>query len=84
MNEFNFISNLEGNLRACISLESHEKNAGYWIMRVQLFYQGEPAGVTSFNLQGYNQEEATDVAMNLNKNPFLMREIDEFLWGESE
>lgn len=84
MNNLNFISHLEGDLRACISLDSHELNAGYWYMRVQLFYQDEPAGVTSFTLQGYSQEEAEAVARDLPNNAFLMREIDEYLWGESD
>lgn len=84
MQELNYITPLEGNLKAHISLESHETNAGYWFMKVQLFYDGEPAGTTSFNLHGYNQEEAENVAKNLSSNAYLMKEIDEYLWGESD
>ncbi|SMF28483.1 hypothetical protein SAMN02745866_01833 [Alteromonadaceae bacterium Bs31] len=53
-------------------------------MRVQLYYQNEPAGVTTFNLHGYTRSEAEDVARNVHKNAYLMKEIDEYLWGESE
>lgn len=82
MEAFNLISQLEGRLKACISLNPQEIDS--WLMRVQLFYDGEPAGITSFNLQGYSAEEAEDIARNLKTNAFLMREIDEFLWGESD
>ena len=84
MTGFNYISHLDGNLRACISLEDHIKNAGYWSMRVQLFYNDESVGSTSFNLQGYSQQEAEAIAKDLKNNAFLMREIDEYLWGESD
>jgi len=84
MEQLNFISHLEDKLRAGISLTSHESSTGYWHMRVQLYYENKPAGVASFTLQGYSREEAEDVARNLGKNAYLMREIDEFLWGESD
>ena len=82
MEAFNLISQLEGRLNAHISLS--EQSANYWLMRVQLFYDGEAAGTTSFNLEGYTEEEAEAVARNIKNNAFLMREIDEFLWGESD
>ncbi|WP_018277213.1 hypothetical protein WKI13_14075 [Teredinibacter turnerae] len=84
MDGFNYITQLEGDLKACITLCSHEINAGYWNMRVQLFYENQPAGVASFNLHGYSQEEAESVAKNFNTNAYLMREIDEYLWGDSD
>lgn len=80
----NYITPLEGELKAAVSLFSQQLNAGYWVMKVQLFYSGEPAGTTSFTLQGYSREEAEEVALNLPRNAFLMREIDEFLSGESD
>ena len=84
MDELNFITTLDGHLRACISLACGDELASFWKMTVQLFYDGESAGTTSFKLHGYNREEAEDVARNLNRNAYLMREIDEFLWGESD
>lgn len=80
----NYITRLEGELKAAVSLFSQQLNAGYWIMKVQLFYAGEPAGTTSFTLKGYSREEAEEVARNLPRNAFLMREIDEFLWGDND
>ena len=53
-------------------------------MHVRLFYGGEPVGTTSFNLEGYTQKEAEMIAKDVKNNPFLMREIDEYLWGESD
>lgn len=82
MDAFNLISQLEGCLKAHISLKQREPDS--WLMSVELFYSGEPAGITSFNLNGYSKIEAEEIARNLKNNDFLMREIDEFLWGESD
>lgn len=84
MERLSYITMLENNLKACVSLESREKNAGYWMMKIHLFYDGEPAGVTSFNLHGYTRQEAEAVAQNIASNQYLMKEIDMYLWGESD
>lgn len=55
-----------------------------WLMLLDLFYDGDNTGQTSFNLHGYTLEEAQDVARNIADNPYMMKEIDEFLWGESD
>ena len=79
-----------------ITLENQAEQSGYkhedtslsqppsWRMLVRLYYDNEPAGTTSFNLQGYSREEAEHLARHLGENAFVMREIDEFLWGESD
>lgn len=79
-----YIANLDAGVKASISLISKETNAGYWLMKVHLYYEGKSAGITSFTLRGYSQDEAEQVARGLPKNAFLLREIDEFLWGESD
>jgi hypothetical protein len=84
MNNFDLITHLENHLRAYISLRPLEAPPDSWSMRVRLFYDGEPAGATSFLLRGYNREEAENIARNLRSNSYLMKEIDEFLWGESD
>lgn len=84
MEELNLITHLEEKLRAAISLRPRRDEPGCWTLHVRLFYDGESAGNTSFELNGYTAEEAESVARNLPENPFLMREIDEFLWGESD
>ena len=90
MSAFNLISHLEGKLKAYISLAnidvdaSAEADSESWLMKVNLFYENEPAGSTSFTLQGYSHDEAVEVARNLKSNQFLMKEIDELLWGESD
>ncbi|MAR90436.1 MAG: hypothetical protein SV765_13365 [Pseudomonadota bacterium] len=84
MDTLNLISQLERNLKAHIRLLPDEQQARDWKMEIQLFYQGHPAGSTSFNLHGYDQQEAEQIARNVKDNPFVMREIDEYLWGESD
>ncbi|WP_428241809.1 hypothetical protein [Gynuella sp.] len=84
MTELNLISQLEENLKAFIKLIPVEPVSSQWQLEVQLFYAGESAGKTSFNLYGYNQEEAEAIARGVKQNSFLMKEIDEYLWGDSD
>lgn len=53
-------------------------------MKVHLFYKGESAGMTSFTLNGYSADEAEHVAKNISSHASLMKEIDDYLWGESD
>lgn len=55
-----------------------------WRLDIKLTYHGDPAGHTSFNLHGYSQQEAEQVARNIRSNAYIMKEIDEQLWGESD
>lgn len=82
MDSLDLITQLEGKLKAAINLEPLPGDS--WRLSLRLVYDGEPAGTLSFNLNGYNPEEARDIARNVSSNAFLMREIDEFLWGESD
>lgn len=84
MSAFNYIAPLDGGLLACISLHAQSGLTDTWLMRVNLLYDGEPAGTKEFNLQGYSLDEAENLARNLRQNAFLMQEIDEYLWGESD
>ena len=84
MDTFNMISLLEEKLKAFVSLKPREHEVDCWTMNVQLYYEGEHAGSTRFTLRGYNQQEAEDVARNIKSDAYLMREIDEYLWGESD
>lgn len=84
MGNLNYMTPLDGELSAFISLQSRELNAGYWLINVKLFYEGKEVGTTSFTLQGYNQEEAENIVKNFKENAYLMKEIDDFLWGESD
>jgi len=79
-----YIANLDAGVKATVSLISKQTNAGYWLMKVHLYYEGKSAGTTSFTLRGYSQEEAEEIACNLPNNAFLLREIDAFLWGDSD
>ena len=82
MKKFDFIATLEGKLKAAISLS--EPSRDHWILTIRLHYDGEPAGQLSFTLNGYHQAEAETIARNIRSNDYLMREIDEYLWGESD
>lgn len=78
------ITHLEGDLKATATVVPLENFINEWRLELLLFYRGEPAGQTSFNLHGYTEEEAHDVVRNIRNNDFLLREIDEYLWGESD
>ncbi|HBO95546.1 MAG TPA: hypothetical protein DD667_19850 [Gammaproteobacteria bacterium] len=84
MDTLNYISVLERSLKAHIRLNPCADEPQNWKLDIQLFYQGPPAGTTSFNLHGYTREEAEQVARTVKDNQFMMREIDEYLWGESD
>ena len=77
-----FIAKLEGKLKAAINLRQCTESS--WKLSLKLMYDGEPAGNLSFNLDGYTLQEATQLAQNISQNAFVMREIDEYLWGESD
>lgn len=84
MEVMNLITHLEQKLKACLSLLPHQNQPDTWLLEVRLFYEGAPAGTTSFNLHGYSRDEAEAVARNIRENQYLMHEIDQFLWGESD
>jgi len=80
--ELDLITTLEGRLKAAINLSRRGEQS--WLLSLQLFYDGHPAGNLSFNLDGYSAHEAESVARTIPQHPALMREIDEHLWGESD
>ena len=77
-----YITQLDGNLRAATTLRDIGNDG--WLLLIHLSYEGCPAGNLGFNLHNHSQTEADQVARNVAKNPFLMKEIDEYLWGESD
>lgn len=82
MESLDLIVQLEGKLRAAIHLQPVARQI--WELSLMLVYDGKPAGNLSFNLNGYDQQEAQEIARSVPDNAFLMREIDEYLWGESD
>lgn len=84
MEVLNLIVQLEKKLKAYVGLLPHPSQPDTWTLEVQLHYEGAPAGTTTFNLHGYSQAEAEAVARDIKNNAFLMHEIDQFLWGESD
>lgn len=83
-NVLNLITQLESKLKALISLHAVDRNAGAWLMQVELLYENHPAGQLSFNLNGYSQPEAETIARDFRHNPELMQEVDLLLWGEMD
>ena len=61
-----------------------DETARTWLLHVRLAYENHPAGDMRFTLHNYSQAEARAIASNIRSNPFLMREIDEYLWSESD
>lgn len=84
MHDFSYITRLDDKLNAGVSLQPVETRVDSWHLHVHLFYEGESAGITSFNLHGYSQDEAQALIKDLRNNPRIMGEIDAFLWGESD
>ena len=82
MDSLDLITLLEGKLKAAVNLRP--QTADCWTLSLKLMYDGHPAGTLSFNLNGYDEQEARTIAKNIPDNAFLMREIDEYLWGESD
>lgn len=83
MESYHLISHLEGSLRAVMELQPAAE-AESWLLLVKLIYDGEPAGEISFNLLNYTEEEARHLAHNITDHGFIMREIDDLLFGDSE
>ena len=82
-----YIQRLDGQLMAAVELTPAPSDTGApdaWRLDIKLTYHGDPAGHTSFNLHGYSQQEAEQVARNIRSNAYIMKEIDEQLWGESD
>lgn len=84
MDVLNLITQLEGKLKACLSLSAAPQGADAWNLEVRLFYDGAPAGTATFDLHGYSQSEAEAIVRDFRCNAFLMQEIDQLLWGESD
>ncbi|WP_221797295.1 hypothetical protein [Oceanobacter mangrovi] len=78
-----YITLLEGRLQAAVELRPTPLDE-QWLLLVKLVYDGDPAGTASFTLHGHTREEAEHVARHIADNDYLMKEIDEFLWGESD
>lgn len=84
MDTLNLITPLEGNLKAAVQLSPLPQPPDHWSLDVTLYYDGELAGKAGFILRGYSREDAEKVARTIKSNAFLMKEIDDFLWGESD
>lgn len=82
MDSLDLIAQLEGKLKAAINVQREAEDC--WKISLRLVYDGHPAGTVSFNLNGYNAQEAREIAQNIPDNAYIMREIDEYLWGESD
>ncbi len=84
MEILNLITPLEGNLKAVVQLSPLPQPSDHWSLDVTLYYDGALAGKTGFILRGYSRQDAETIARTIKSNAFLMKEIDEYLWGESD
>lgn len=83
MESYHLIRHLEGKLQAVMELQPADP-VDHWLLLLKLIYDGEPAGELSFNLHNYTEAEARDLAHNITQHGFIMREIDDLLFGDSE
>lgn len=84
MSTQHYICKLEGALNAAVELFNQTTDTSQWQLSIKLFHNNVPVGSTQFTLNGYSKTEAEDIAKNIRTNPFIMREIDEYLWGEMD
>ena len=84
MDTFHLITPLEGNLKAAVELKPVPRREHEWVLDINLIYDGASAGTASFKLYGYSQPDAEQVARTIRDNDYLMKEIDDYLWGESD
>lgn len=84
MDVLDLITPLEGKLKACLSLSPTPHSTDAWQLQVRLFYDGAPAGTTTFTLHGHTRDEAEAITRGIRHNSFMMQEIDQMLWGEMD
>jgi hypothetical protein len=57
---------------------------GRIVLFLTVFCNGRKITVLSFNLENYKYEELIDIAKNIDKNGFIMYELDMYLAGNVE
>jgi len=57
---------------------------GQHTLKLTLFYQNDNMGTLDFTLNGYAEHEIHDLAQNIKKNGFIMKEIDDYLCSDIE
>ncbi|WP_036233489.1 hypothetical protein [Marinobacterium litorale] len=77
-----FMNAVDSHLRVISELQLATQAHHVIRLRLKLFYDNEPAGILSFDLNGYSPAEAVSVARNIGANQYIMREIDEYLCGD--
>jgi hypothetical protein len=77
-----FINNIDAQLRVIAELQLATAAHHVIRLRLRLFYSGKPAGVLSFDLNGFSPAEAVALARDIAGNHTIMREIDEYLCGD--
>lgn len=77
-----FINNLDARLRVVARLQLATRFNQPMRLRLRLFYDNEPAGTLSFELNGYSPAEAVALARDVSASPIIMREIDDCLCAD--
>lgn len=57
---------------------------GQYLLRLTVFYQNDNMGIMEFKLNGYSEQEIHELAQNIKKNGFIMKEIDDYLCSDIE
>lgn len=79
-----FICPLESGLKLIAHLRALDESGRCWVLDGEIFDTSVKVGSVSFTLSDYSLSEAETIARNIAKNPFMMRVIDEELWGEMD
>ncbi|HET8707929.1 MAG TPA: hypothetical protein VFM46_16620, partial [Pseudomonadales bacterium] len=58
--------------------------SGQYLLRLTSFYQNDNMGVMEFKLSGYSEAEIHELAQNIKKSTFIMKEIADYLCGDIE
>ncbi|WP_432697576.1 hypothetical protein ACQUQP_04280 [Marinobacterium sp. YM272] len=78
----NFINVVDRHLRVVSRLQLATEPHHSIRLDLSLFYDNHPAGSLSFDLNGFSPAESVALARDIKSNPYLLREIDEYLCGD--
>ncbi|GGC11256.1 hypothetical protein GCM10011352_42220 [Marinobacterium zhoushanense] len=77
-----FINAIDAHLRVVARLRLATELHHSIRLQLSLFYDNQPTGSLSFDLNGFSPSEGVALARNIGANHYIMREIDEYLCGD--
>lgn len=77
-----FINVVDTHLRVVSYLQLATETYHAIRLHLSLFYDNQPAGSLSFDLNGFSPAESVFLARNIKSNHYILREIDQYLCGD--